>query len=233
MTELEDLLLEALPPEQPKKVAFAIGRYQPPTSGHYKVISKMKEFIRNNPKLGLEATPVVIIIAGEKSSEDKQKNPLTADERISFMKGSGNANGVIFLTSKSAFFALGAIRDAGYEPIAIGAGTDRAEGYKKMLDKGFTTPEGEPIEHIIIPGLDRAEGATETKKDAKRQEIDKALEKLHAEGDLSDEEVSGSIARRAVELGYLDEFTAITGLQKKPQLAKIMFDKMKKSLGVE
>lgn len=228
-----EYLLEALPPEQSKRVAFMIGRFQPPTSGHYKIIDKMKEFIRNNKQLNLEASPVVVIVAGEKSSEDKQKNPLTASERISFMESSGRANGVIFLTAKSAFFALGAIRDAGYEPIAIGAGTDRAENYKKMLDKGFTKPDGSPIEHVAIPGLDRTQAAIETGKEAKKSAIDNAIEKLHANGDLADEEVSGSIARRAVELDYFDEFSIITGLEKKPQLAKLMFSKLKKSFGLE
>lgn len=232
MTDLE-ILQEALPPEQPKKVAFAIGRFQPPTRGHYKIIDKLKEFIRKNPKLGLEAQPVVVIVAGEKSSEDKQKNPLTADERISFMKASGKANGVVFLTSKSAFFALGAIRDAGYEPIAIGAGTDRAEGYLKMLKKSFTHPDGSEIDHVIIPGLDRTEGAIATKKDEKKSALDKALEKLQASGNLEDEEVSGSIARRAVELGYVEEFTQIVGLEHKPELANLLFKKLQKSFGVK
>jgi hypothetical protein len=226
-------LLEGLPPEQPKRIAFMIGRMNPPTKAHYKVIDKMKQFIRNNPSLNLEAQPVVIVIAGEKSSEDKSKNPLTADERISFMKASGNANGVIFLSSKSAFFALGAIRDAGYEPIAIGAGSDRAEGYKKMLDKGFNHPDGSPIEHIAIPGLDRTGNAMETKKDAKKSALDKALETLHSSGDLNDEEVSGSVARRAVELGYREEFATITGLEKKPALAELMFKKLQKAFGLE
>jgi len=72
----EQELFEGLPPMQKKRVAFMILRGQPPTSGHYRVINKMKEFIRKNPHLNLEAKPVVVIIAGEKSSLDKKKNPL-------------------------------------------------------------------------------------------------------------------------------------------------------------
>jgi len=231
ITEQQELF-EALPPMQKKKVAFAIGRYQPPTSGHYKVINKMKEFIRKNPHLNLEAKPVVVVIAGEKSSLDKKKNPLTADERITYMQASGKANGVEFLTSKSAFFALGAIRDAGYEPVAIGAGTDRAKGYKDMLDKGFKTEDGEDIEHVIIPGLDRTEDAVETKKADKQSALDRAMEKLHSSGNLNDDEISGSVARRAVELGYEDEFATIVGLEHNKTLSKMMFKKLQKSFGL-
>lgn len=227
----EEFLFEALPPMQKKRVAFAIGRYQPPTKGHYKVIDKMKEFIRRNPDLDLESKPVVIIIAGEKSSLDKKKNPLTADERISFMQASGKANGVEFLTAKSAFFALGAIRDAGFEPIAIGAGSDRAKGYKDMLDKGFKTEDDKPIEHVIIPGLDRADDAVETKKAEKQSALDKAMDKLHMSGNLNDDEISGSVARRAVELGFEEEFATIVGLEHNKTLARMMFNKLKKSFG--
>jgi uncharacterized protein YneF (UPF0154 family) len=228
----QELLFEALPPMQNKRVAFMIARCNPPTLGHYKVIQKMKEFIRNNPDLHLEAMPVVVIVAGEKSSEDKQKNPLTASERISFMEASGKANGVKFLTAKNGSIALGVLRDNGFEPIAIGAGSDRAEGYLKMLKKSFMKPDGSEIDHVIIPGLDRSSEAVETKKLDKKIAIDSAIEKLK-DSNLSDDEISGSVARRAVELGYLDEFAKIVGLDKKPELAKLMFNKIKTSIGIE
>ena len=225
-------LFEALPPEQDKKVAFTVGRYNPPTRGHYKLIDKMKDFIRDNKDLGLEATPVVVVIEGEQSSQDKQKNPLTGDERVSFMKASGRANGVVFLIAKSAFFALGKIRDAGYEPIAVAAGTDRAEGYLKMLNKSFKHEDGSDIEHVVIPGLDRTDDAAITKKADKKVATDATLDKLQHDGNITDEEVSGSIARRAVELDYFDEFTKIVGLEKKQELARMMFNKIRKAIGL-
>ena len=229
----EEFLFEALPPEQPKRVAFMIGRINPPTAGHYKVINKMKEFIRKNKDLKLDAMPVVVIIEGAASSKDKSKNPLTAEERISFLKSSGKANGVTFLVAKNAFVALGVIRDAGFEPIAIGAGSDRAIHYKEMLDKSFKTSNDGPIKHIIIPGLDRDEGAVETKSKIKKASTDAALDKIKQTDDIDDDEISGSLARRAVELGYFEEFAKIVGLDHKLPLAKILYDKIKKSMGVE
>ena len=40
--ENEDFLIEYLPPMQDKNAIVAIGRFQPPTAGHYKVFNKMK-----------------------------------------------------------------------------------------------------------------------------------------------------------------------------------------------
>lgn len=225
----ELLLLEGLPPKQDKRVVFMIGRLNPPHLGHYKIINKMKEYIRKNPKLNLEAKPIVVIIAGDKSSKDKSKNPLSVEERISFMKSSGKANGVEFLTAKNAFVALGVIRDNGYEPIVIGAGSDRAGHYKKLLDKGFKDENGKDIMHYIIPDLDRLDTAVTSKKTEKQIALDNAIETLSTE-DLGDEEISASLARHAVKLGYLEEFTKIVGLEAKPKLAKLMFDKIEKSI---
>lgn len=226
-----DFLFEALPPMQAKRVAFAIGRFNPPTEGHYRVINKLKEFIRKNPELNLEATPIVVVVAGEKSSLDKSKNPLSAEDRISFMKASGRANGVIFLTAKNGSIALGIMRDNGYEPIAIGAGSDRAQGYLKLLKKSFFKPDGSELDHVIIPGLDRADVAIETKKADKETALNLTLDKMKSSHSLSLEDISGSLARRAIELNYLPEFTEIVGLKNKPKLAKLMFDKIKKAMG--
>jgi hypothetical protein len=226
-----DYLFEALPPMQAKRVAFAIGRFNPPTEGHYRVINKLKEFIRKNPELNLEASPVIVVVTGEKSSLDKTKNPLSADDRISFMKASGRANGVIFLTAKNGSIALGIMRDNGYEPIAIGAGSDRAQGYLTLLKKSFFKPNGSELDHTIVPGLARSDDAVATKKSDKETALNLTLDKMKAEHELSPEDISSSLARRAVELGYLEEFTQIVGLQNKPKLAKLMFDKIKKAIG--
>ena len=120
--------------EQSKRAAVMVGRMNPPTRGHYKVMDAMKAFIRDKKKLNLEATPIVVIVAGEKTGADKSKNPLTADERKSFLESSGRANGVKFIVAPSAFAAFEEVRKAGFEPIAIAAGSDRAPGYLKMLD---------------------------------------------------------------------------------------------------
>lgn len=217
--------------EQKTRAAVAIGRFQPPTAGHYKVIDTMKGFIRTNPELKLSATPIVVIVDGEKTSQDKKQNPLTPEERIKFMSSSGKANGVIFITAPSAFAAFEEVRKAGYEPIAIAAGSDRADKYVGLLNKYFTKADGSKIEHMAIPGLERdnQEGKAEKKSGA----MQRALDALKSGTELDTSEVSGSMARRAVELGYEEEFAQIVGLGNKPKLAKLMFDKIKASMGEE
>ena len=223
-------LFEDLAPMADKKVAVVIGRFNPPTKGHYSVIDTVKKFIRQNKNLGLEASPVVVIIGGSKSDADKKKNPLSAEEREVFMKASGKANGVLFFIAPNAFAAFSMLREKGYEPVAIAAGTDRIDDYKKMLDKYFLTPDGQPIKHYAIH-LERNEDAIEKDKDAKKTAMDKALETAKKKGsDIDTDLVSGSLARRAVELGYEPEFAKIVGLEDKPALAKKMFDKIAQAI---
>jgi hypothetical protein len=225
-------LFEDLSPMASKKVAVVIGRFNPPTKGHYAVIDAVKKFIRKNKSLGLEAAPAVVIIGGSKSDADKKKNPLSAEERETFMKASGKTNGCTFFIAPNAFAAFAMLREKGYEPIAIAAGTDRIEDYKKILDKYFLTPDDKPITHHPIH-LERDEDAIETDKESKGKAMDSTLKSMKSGSDVDTDIVSGSLARRAVELGYEPEFAKIVGLEDKPALAKKMFNKIASAIGGE
>jgi hypothetical protein len=190
---MEEFIVEATVGMQKKRAAVMVGRLNPPTAGHYKVIDAMKNFIRTHKDLDL-SVPVLVIVAGEKTSQDKSKNPLTAEERVKFIEASGLANGVIVLTAPSGFAAFEAVRKAGYEPIAVAAGSDRADGYIQMLDKYFTEPSGGKIKHVKVTGLERADEGQEEKEGA----MNSALQDLKKGGELDVAEVSGSMARRAV-----------------------------------
>lgn len=210
---MKDNIFEATVGFQSKKAVVMIGRMNPPTLGHYKVIDSMKAFIRKNPEYSLK--PIVVIINGAKTSEDTSKNPLNPEDRIKFMQASGKANGVTFIVAENAFAGFEAVRKLGYEPMAIAAGSDRAQKYKQMLDKYFTN-DGETIEHVVLSGLERDEDADGTFDPNEKIDVSK---------------VSGSMARAAVEAGYEDVFSKIVGLENKPKVAKIMFDKIKKAMG--
>lgn len=212
-----------------KKVAVVIGRFNPPTKGHYAVIDLVKKFIRTNKKLGLEANPVVVVIGGSKSDADKKRNPLSVEERILFMKSSGLANGAVFTTATNAFNALAQLRDANMEPVAVAAGTDRIDDYMTILSKYFKNSDGSEIKHHKIL-LDRDADATETSPDDKKTAMDSALSSLKNKGKIDTDLVSGSLARRAVELGFEEEFAKIVGLESKPVLAKKMFAKIKTAI---
>lgn len=231
MNEL-DLLFEDTPPPGSKRVAVVIGRFNPPTKGHYELIGKVKTFIKAHPDLQLEAAPVVVVIGDdkkEKTPEDLLKNPLSVHERTLFMTSSGQANGVKFVTAKNAFDALTGLRKHDMEPIAIAAGSDRAGDYLRMLDQYFKTADDKPIKHVKIE-VGRDEDATTSDKDVKAGSIDDTLAAMKDGDDPGLEAVSGSLARRAAELGYFDEFCKIVALEKNKKLAKKIYDKVRKAI---
>ena len=234
----EDALFEAedLPGRQKKGVVVAVGRFNPPTRGHYKVIGAMKAFIRDNPDLKLDILPVVVIVAGGKTDADKLRNPLSGDERKSFMESSGHANGVKFLVAPSAFAAFAEVRKAGMEPIAVAAGSDRLPGYLKMLDDYFTE-DGQPvkkggksIKHHAVSGLERDADSDADDGDSYYQKV---VDMINDGDRVDDDMISGSLARYAVKQGEQKALAYITNLEKKPKLAEKLFAKLKGALSVD
>lgn len=209
--------------EQKHRAVVAVGRFQPPTRGHYKLMGAMKAFIRDNHDLNLSVHPVVVIVAGEKSSSDKSKNPLSADERKSFMESSGKANGVKFLIAGSAFAAFEEVRKAGFEPIAIAAGTDRAAGYLKMLDKYFAKADGTEIKHVAVPGLERDQ---DDEVGDGPEAFDMIINMINDGDEVDDAQVSGTLARYAAKKGEEKAFAYLVGLEKKPKLAQKLMSKI-------
>lgn len=199
--------------EQSKRAAVVIGRFNPPTIGHYAIFDKMKKVILSRPELNLEAVPIVIVVQGEKTSMDKDANPLTGHERVSFMQASGRADGVKFLISKSAHAGLMDVRAAGFEPILIGAGSDRADGYLALLDKYFKTDTGDTIKHELVK--------------FERENADSLGDILrYTDSEIPLYLVSASLARMAARNKEFDKFSILTGLTKKPKLARKMYNRI-------
>ncbi len=213
---LEEILFEATADEQDRKAVVMVGRFQPPTQSHYKVIDLMKKFARANKGF----TPIVVVISGKETSKDKTTNPLSSEDRIKFMTASGKANGIKFLQAGSAFQAFDEVRKAGYEPTAIAAGSDRAGDYLKMLDKYFTSKDGSKIQHTVMSGL--AEREDPEDDGTPSEEVLKMAEDGE---DIPAHLISGSMARLAVKLDLKKAFEKITGL--KPALATLLFGKIK------
>lgn len=211
---------------QDKRVAVMVGRFQPPTRGHYKVIDAMKSFIRSNPDLDLDKTPVVVIVAGSKSDGDKKRNPLSGEDRKKFMEGSGKANGVKFLIAPNAFAAFTKVREEGMEPIAVACGEDREKDYLKILDKHFKDEDDEPIEHHVI-SLERD---FDTEKDDGEDYFNMVIDMINDGDEVDDNQISGSLARHAVKKDELDAFAYIVGLENKSKLAEKLFDKVKEAI---
>jgi hypothetical protein len=214
--------------QQSKRAAVIVGRFNPPTIGHYAVMAAVKKFIKSHPDLKLEAVPIVVVVEGEKTSKDKNRNPLTGDDRIAFMSASGKADGIKFLKAGSAMDAFHAVRRAGFEPIAVAGGSDRAENYLSMLDKYFKTDGGKDIKHFKISLAREGSGEPTNEgldKDAALGDILK-----YTDADLPISMVSASLARLAVKKGERQKFAIIVGLTDKPDLANKMFDKIKAAM---
>jgi len=205
---------------QSKRAVVMVGRMNPPTAGHYKVIDLLKKFARENKGV----VPVVVVVAGKETSKDKSKNPLTGEERVKFMQASKKANGIQFIISGSAFAAFEDVRKAGYEPYAIAAGSDRASKYLEMLDKYFTGPDGKKLEHVIVPGLKDREDP-----DDEGTPSEEVLELAEKGEEIPLHLISGSMARLAVKLGYKVAFAKILGVDQK--LADLIFKKVEAALG--
>jgi nicotinamide mononucleotide adenylyltransferase len=190
----------------------------------------MKAFARTNLK---GAKVVVVVIAGSKSDADKARNPLTGEERISFMKSSGHANGVEFLVAPNAFKAFEAVRAAGYEPMAVAAGSDRVNEYLSLLDKHFKDKDDRPQKHLKVEGLERD---ADSEDGVDGEALDKIIEMIE-DNDFEEEAltrlISGKLARRAVETGKKKAFAYIVKLEDRPALASKMFDKIAQAMGVQ
>lgn len=192
----------------PKKAVVILGRFQPPHIGHHKIIDRAKKVFRDN---GLDAI-VLVIIAGKKSSLDKQRNPLTADQREKFLNLSGRCDGIRIIQAPSAFSAFEAVRGLGLEPthvvggVFVNAGGDvenRAAGYKKILDEYFTDEDGSPIAHHAI-----------------------AVER-DVESDALVDKVSGTMVRKAVESDDFNLFGQLVGLE--AEAARRMYNAIKEA----
>ena len=227
-----DTLFEDTPPPGSSRIAVVLGRFSPPTKGHYELINKVKSFIKANPELKLEANPVVIVIGNdkkEKTAEELLKNPLSIHERILFMKSSGLINGVKFMHATNAFEALTGLRKHDLEPIAIAAGTDRIDDYVRILDNYFKTADEKPIKHHRIH-VARDEDAFASDKEVKSSSIDDTLSAMKNGEDPGIDQISGSLARRAAELGYKTEFARLVGLDHNNNLANALYAKVRKSI---
>jgi hypothetical protein len=215
----EHELFEETVGQQSKPAVVMVGRMNPPTGGHYKVIDLMKKFARENKGV----TPIVVVVAGAGTSKDLHKNPLSAEDRIKFMTASKKANGIKFITSGSAFAAFEDVRKAGYEPYAIAAGSDRGAKYLEMLDKYFTGPEGQKLKHVIMPGLQEREDP-----DDDGTPSEEVLQMAENGEEIPVHLISGSMARLAVKLGFKKAFAKILSVDQ--QLADIIFKKVAAAL---
>ena len=108
--------------EGAKVVAFTFGRFNPPTVGHELLINKVKEFAAGNDYFVFPSHSV-----------DKKKNPLTAEQKVEFMKEMfpSHKNSIIFDSQvRDAIKALKWLEDRGYTDAIFVVGSDRVSGFQ-------------------------------------------------------------------------------------------------------
>jgi hypothetical protein len=108
--------------EGAKVVAFTFGRFNPPTTGHELLINKVKEYAAGNDYYVFPS-----------HTQDKKKNPLTAEQKVSFMKEMfpSHKDSIIFdATVRDAIKALKWLEGKGYTDAIFVVGSDRVPAFQ-------------------------------------------------------------------------------------------------------
>src|SRR6056300_882954 len=115
----EEFLAEA------KSVAFTFGRFNPPTIGHEKLINKVKSVSANDYKIYLSR------------SEDPKKNPLSARQKLTYMKKMfpQHARNIEVNTSNMVLDIATNLYKKGYKEISMVVGSDRVREFEGILKK--------------------------------------------------------------------------------------------------
>jgi hypothetical protein len=197
-----------LPPKQDKTAVLLIGRFQPPTLGHSKLIDAAKKAFR---KYGYDAV-IVCVVEGKETSKDTKVNPLSGKSRVFYLQNSKYGKALKYSVVGSAFDAFIKCREMGYEPMCVVGGKfvtgdkeeNRAQGYKALLDKYFKEDDGTSIDHKAVV----------LERDPDSSGIDG---------------ISGSTVRAAVLADRYEDFKDMVALDS-DELVQQMFDELKEKL---
>jgi len=114
--------LDTVPEKRSKSVELFLGRMSPPHLGHLKIIKKMKN-------------PVVVLIKGNETSKNKDRNPLDAKYQIKLLKKM--VPGLKIIIAKNGYLPeiISSMREATHNEVSkVYAGDDRISDYKRQID---------------------------------------------------------------------------------------------------
>lgn len=123
-----------------KNVTVILGRFQPPTAGHVKIIDQAKKHGNN---------VVIAIVRGKKTDPARQPFKFDLQEKM-FKKILPSGGSVIEIGTGFIGEFIDVLRKKGMEPVVLMAGTDRVKTYqtqiksytdKLNLDKDFKVDE--------------------------------------------------------------------------------------------
>lgn len=125
MKDFKKLLSEV---RREKQAVITFGRFNPPTSGHEKLIDKVIKTARK-----LKAEPLVYAM----HSQDSKKNPLSYRQKIKYLKmGMPKAKAIIVDTNIDTIFGI--IEDLDedkYTSVTLVVGSDRVKEFSDMFRK--------------------------------------------------------------------------------------------------
>lgn len=187
----------------PKHAVIVIGRFQPPTAGHHKMVQHAIDLANT-----MDADH---IIYGSRSEGDPD-NPLPADvKRKHMMKLFGTENVVVDKGLTSAIDQIKHAHDLGYRQLTLVAGGSRTKSYENFRKyfgkKNISEKTGAVLdlrgikpEHFNVVGLERDPDSDSGKLDLSHTDFDPKTGKMK----LS--KVSGSLVRSAADVGDFELF---------------------------
>jgi len=123
--EVTDAEIDSLKEAKNKSIAFAFGRFNPPTIGHEKLINKVKSLPTNDYKIFLSR------------SNDPKKNPLSPRDKLSIMKKMfpSHARNIEINQTNMVLDIATMLYKKGYTDVTMVAGSDRVREFETILKK--------------------------------------------------------------------------------------------------
>jgi nicotinamide mononucleotide adenylyltransferase len=110
-----------------KKIVFAFGRFQPPTTGHELLVNAVK-------RIAAAQKADHVIYASR--THDKKSNPLPVDRKVYYLKRMfPNTNFAAASDEIRTFLEAATALSNTYKNIVMIAGSDRVPEYKRLLDR--------------------------------------------------------------------------------------------------
>ena len=134
---IDQYLAESTDTLPKKRGVLVFGRFNPPTTGHGKLIEKVIEVAGDDDHF-IFPSPTVDKPSKKLGRVDpeKSKNPLPYESKVRIMRELfPDANVVQNPEVTSLFHAMGYMRDNGYTDVILVAGSDRVPGYQARLEE--------------------------------------------------------------------------------------------------
>ena len=107
---------------------FTFGRFNPPTTGHEKLIEKVASVAKANP-----GAPFYIFAS---HSENPKKDPLPYTKKVAYMKKMfpKYARNIIVDKARNVFEIAVSLHNKGHKAIIMVVGSDRVAEFEKLLN---------------------------------------------------------------------------------------------------